>query len=125
MSTVLNNLVNQPYKHGFVTDIETEAVPKGLSEDVIRHISKMKAEPDWLLDFRLAAYRHWLTMEEPAWANVSYPKIDFQEIIYFAQPKPKKQLASMKKSTRNYAAPSKNSACRCTSRRSWPVSQSM
>jgi Fe-S cluster assembly protein SufB len=95
MSTVLNNLVNQPYKHGFVTDIETEAVPKGLSEDVIRHISKMKAEPDWLLDFRLAAYRHWLTMEEPAWANVSYPKIDFQEIIYFAQPKPKKQLASM------------------------------
>jgi Fe-S cluster assembly protein SufB len=95
MSTVLNNLVNQPYKHGFVTDIETEAVPKGLSEEVIRHISKMKAEPDWLLEFRLAAYRHWLTMEEPAWANVSYPKIDFQEIIYFAQPKPKKQLASM------------------------------
>jgi Fe-S cluster assembly protein SufB len=95
MSTVLNNLVNQPYKHGFVTDIETEAVPKGLSEDVIRHISKMKAEPDWLLEFRLGAYRHWLTMEEPAWANVSYPKIDFQDIIYFAQPKPKKQLASM------------------------------
>ena len=55
----------------------------------------MKGEPDWLLEFRLAAYRHWLTMEEPAWANVSYPKIDFQEIIYFAQPKPKKQLASM------------------------------
>jgi Fe-S cluster assembly protein SufB len=95
MSTALHNLVNQPYKHGFVTDIETEAVPKGLSEDVIRLISKKKEEPDWLLEFRLGAYRHWLTMEEPAWANVSYPKIDFQDIIYFAQPKPKKQLASM------------------------------
>jgi len=95
MSTALQNLVNQPYKHGFVTDIETEAVAKGLNEDVIRMISKKKEEPEWLLEFRLTAYRHWLTMEEPAWANVTYPKIDFQEIIYFAQPKPKKQLASM------------------------------
>ena len=95
MSTALHNLVNQPYKHGFVTDIETEAVPKGLNEDVIRLISKKKEEPEWLLEFRLDAYRHWLTMEEPAWANVSHPKIDFQDIIYFAQPKPKKQLASM------------------------------
>jgi Fe-S cluster assembly protein SufB len=95
MSTALHDLVNQPYKHGFVTDIETEAVAKGLNEDVIRLISKKKNEPEWLLEFRLAAYRHWLTMEEPAWANVSYPKIDFQEIIYFAQPKPKKQLASL------------------------------
>jgi len=95
MSTALQNLVNQPYKHGFVTDIETEAVPKGLNEDVIRMISKKKEEPEWLLEFRLAAYRHWLTMEEPAWANVSYPKIDFQDIIYFAQPKPKKKLASL------------------------------
>jgi Fe-S cluster assembly protein SufB len=95
MSTALHNLVNQPYKHGFVTDIESEVVPKGLSEDVIRMISAKKNEPEWLLEFRLSAYRHWLTMEEPAWANVSYPKIDFQEIIYFAQPKPKKQLASL------------------------------
>ena len=95
MSTALHNLVNQPYKHGFVTDIETEAVAKGLNEDVIRLISKKKNEPEWLLEFRLGAYRDWLTMEEPAWANVSYPKIDFQEIIYFAQPKPKKQLASL------------------------------
>ena len=95
MSSTIQNLVNQPYKHGFVTDIETEAVPKGLSEDVIRLISKKKNEPEWLLDFRLSAYRHWLTMEEPSWANVVYPKIDFQDIIYFAQPKPKKQLASM------------------------------
>jgi len=95
MSTALHNLVNQPYKHGFVTDIETEVVQKGLSEDVIRLISKKKNEPEWLLEFRLSAYRHWLTMEEPSWASVTYPKIDFQEIIYFAQPKPKKQLASM------------------------------
>ena len=62
---------------------------------MIRHISKKKEEPEWLLEFRLGAYRHWLTMEEPAWANVTYPKIDFQDIIYFAQPKPKKKLASM------------------------------
>jgi Fe-S cluster assembly protein SufB len=95
MSAVLNNLVNQPYKHGFVTDIETEVVPKGLGEEVIRLISAKKHEPEWLLEFRLGAYRHWLTMQEPAWAQVSYPKIDFQDIIYFAQPKPKKQLASM------------------------------
>ncbi|OGS95169.1 MAG: Fe-S cluster assembly protein SufB [Gallionellales bacterium RIFCSPLOWO2_12_FULL_57_18] len=95
MSSAIQNLVNQPYKHGFVTDIETEAVPKGLSEDVIRLISKKKNEPEWLLEFRLSAYRHWLTMEEPSWPNVVYPKIDFQDIIYFAQPKSKKQLASM------------------------------
>ena len=95
MSAALQNLVNQPYKHGFVTDIESEVVPKGLSEDVIRMISAKKNEPEWLLEFRLTAYRHWLTMKEPEWANVSYPKIDFQEIIYFAQPKPKKKLASM------------------------------
>ena len=95
MSTALHNLVNQPYKHGFVTDIESEVVPKGLSEEVIRMISAKKEEPEWLLEFRLSAYRHWLTMTEPEWANVNYPKIDFQDISYFAQPKPKKQLASL------------------------------
>ncbi|MHB1236550.1 MAG: Fe-S cluster assembly protein SufB [Gallionella sp.] len=95
MSTALHNLVNQPYKHGFVTDIETEAVAKGLSEAVIRLISEKKEEPEWLLEFRLEAYRHWLTMEDPGWANVSHPPIDFQDIIYFAQPKPKKQLNSL------------------------------
>lgn len=95
MSAALQKLVNQPYKHGFVTDIATEAVAKGLDEDVIRMISKKKEEPGWLLEFRLSAYKHWLTMEEPTWANVSYPKINFQDIIYFAQPKPKKKLASL------------------------------
>ena len=95
MSTALHNLVNQPYKHGFVTDIESEVVPKGLSEEVIRLISAKKNEPEWLLEFRLSAYRHWLTMAEPEWANVNYPKIDFQDIIYYSAPKPKKKLASM------------------------------
>ncbi len=94
MSAVIQNLVNQPYKHGFVTDIESDVVAKGLSEDVIRLISAKKGEPEWLLEFRLKAYRHWLTMTEPVWPNVKYPKIDFQDISYFSAPKPKK-LASM------------------------------
>ena len=94
MSAVIQNLVNQPYKHGFVTDIESDVVAKGLSEDVIRLISGKKGEPEWLLEFRLKAYRHWLTMTEPAWPNVKYPKIDFQNISYFSAPRPKK-LASM------------------------------
>ena len=94
MSTVLDNLVNQPYRHGFVTDIEADTAPRGLSEDTIRFISAKKNEPEWLLEFRLKAYRHWLTMPEPNWPNVKYPKIDFQNIIYYSAPKPKK-LASM------------------------------
>ncbi|MGH8758701.1 MAG: Fe-S cluster assembly protein SufB, partial [Burkholderiales bacterium] len=94
MSAVIQNLVNQPYKHGFVSDIESDVVPKGLNEDVIRVISAKKGEPEWLLEFRLKAYRHWLTMQEPTWPNVKYPKIDFQDISYFSAPKPKK-LASM------------------------------
>jgi Fe-S cluster assembly protein SufB len=95
MSAVLQNLVNQPYKHGFVTDIEADVVPKGLNEDVIRLISSKKGEPEWLLEFRLQAYRHWLTMVEPKWPNVKYPKIDFQNISYYAAPKSKKKLNSM------------------------------
>ncbi len=95
MSAVIQNLVNQPYKHGFVTDIESDVVPKGLDEDVIRLISSKKNEPDWLLEFRLQAYRHWLTMTEPTWPNVKYPKIDFQSISYYSAPKSRKKLASM------------------------------
>ncbi len=94
-STALQNLIDQPYKHGFVTDIESETAPKGLSEDTIRLISHKKSEPEWLLQFRLEAYRHWLTMTEPKWPNVRYPKIDFQDISYYSAPKPKKKLASM------------------------------
>jgi len=95
VSAVIQNLVNQPYKHGFVTDIESDVVAKGLSEDVIRLISDKKGEPEWLLEFRLKAYRHWLTMAEPTWPNVKYPKIDFQGISYYSAPKAKKKLASM------------------------------
>jgi Fe-S cluster assembly protein SufB len=95
VSAVIQNLVNQPYKHGFVTDIEADVVAKGLSEDVIRLISAKKGEPEWLLEFRLGAYRHWLTMAEPTWPNVKYPKIDFQGISYYSAPKAKKKLASM------------------------------
>ena len=94
MSSVLETLVNQPYKHGFVTDIESDTAAKGLSEDTIRFISAKKNEPEWLLEFRLKAYRHWLTMTEPTWPNVKYPKIDYQDIIYYSAPRPKK-LASM------------------------------
>jgi Fe-S cluster assembly protein SufB len=95
MSAVLQQLVSQPYKHGFVTDIESETAPRGLSEDVIRMISAKKKEPEWLLEFRLQAYRHWLTMTEPSWQNVTHPPIDYQDIIYYSAPKPKKKLASI------------------------------
>ena len=95
MSAVLQNLIDQPYKHGFVTDIESDVVPKGLNESVIRSISARKNEPEWLLEFRLTAYRHWLTMTEPTWPNVTYPPIDFQDISYYSAPKAKKKLASM------------------------------
>lgn len=83
------------YKYGFVTDIATDAIPKGLNEDVIRLISSKKNEPEWMLEWRLKAYRHWLKMEEPEWANLHYPKINYQDIIYYAAPKPKKQLNSL------------------------------
>jgi Fe-S cluster assembly protein SufB len=95
MSAALQSLVNQPYKHGFVTDIESDIAPKGLNEDIIRLISAKKNEPEWLLSFRLKAYQKWLTMTEPEWQNVHYPKIDFQAISYYSAPKPKKKLASM------------------------------
>jgi len=95
MSTVLHNLVNQPYKHGFVTEIESDVSPKGLNEDTIRLISLKKNEPQWLLEFRLQAYRQWLEMDEPKWPNVHYPKIDFQAISYYSAPKAKPKLNSM------------------------------
>lgn len=95
MSALLQNLVNQPYKHGFVTEIESDVAPKGLNEEIIRMISAKKNEPDWLLTFRLKAYEKWLSMTEPQWQNVKYPKINFQDISYYSAPKPKKKLASM------------------------------
>jgi Fe-S cluster assembly protein SufB len=84
---LLNELTQREYQHGFVTDVETESIPAGLSEDVVRLISRKKNEPEWLLEWRLKAYRHWLTMDEPTWARVSYPPIDYQKIVYYAAPK--------------------------------------
>ena len=77
----------QDYKYGFYTDIETDSVPPGLNEDVIRHISAKKNEPPWLLEWRLKSYQHWLTMTEPTWPNVKYPPIDYQAIVYYSAPK--------------------------------------
>ena len=89
MNSTFTGVTSQEYKYGFVTDIEADSVAPGLSEDVIRFISAKKGEPDWLLDFRLKAYRHWLTMTEPDWAKVAYPKPDFQKIVYYSAPKAK------------------------------------
>jgi Fe-S cluster assembly protein SufB len=81
------NPVKSEYKHGFVTDVVTETIPRGLNEDVVRLISAKKNEPEWLLEYRLKAYRHWLTLKEPDWAYVSYPKIDYQDLFYYSAPK--------------------------------------
>jgi Fe-S cluster assembly protein SufB len=86
---ILDQVTSSEYKYGFVTDIESEDAPMGLSEDTVRYISAKKNEPEWLLEWRLKAYRHWLTMEEPKWPNVHYPPINYQEIIYYSAPKQK------------------------------------
>jgi Fe-S cluster assembly protein SufB len=92
----IKHYTDQEYKYGFVTDIEQELIPKGLDEDVIRMISAKKSEPEWMLEWRLQAYRHWLTMKEPRWPNVRYPDVDFQDIHYYAAPKdPKDAPKSM------------------------------
>ncbi|MDR2410998.1 MAG: Fe-S cluster assembly protein SufB, partial [Bacteroidales bacterium] len=85
----IEGITNRDYEYGFVADIDTEYFPKGLNEDIIRKISAWKKEPQWLLDFRLKAYDKWKTMKEPTWAHLKYPKIDYQNIIYFAIPKAK------------------------------------
>jgi Fe-S cluster assembly protein SufB len=91
----MDELVARGYEHGFVTDIETEVIPPGLNEDVIRLISQRKEEPDWVLAYRLKAYRHWLTMSQPRWSSVHHPAIDFQAISYFAAPKKRAELQSL------------------------------
>ncbi|HEY9628889.1 MAG TPA: Fe-S cluster assembly protein SufB [Coleofasciculaceae cyanobacterium] len=95
MTTTVTSLVNQPYKYGFVTDIESDVIPAGLSEDVVRLISSKKNEPEFMLEFRLKAYRQWLKMAEPNWAEVGYPAIDYQKIIYYSAPKQKEKLGSL------------------------------
>ena len=91
----IEELTNTQYKYGFVTDIETESIPRGLNEDIVRLISEKKNEPAWLLEWRLKAYRIWLTMKEPTWQNVKYDAIDYQNIIYYSAPKQKPKLNSL------------------------------
>jgi Fe-S cluster assembly protein SufB len=95
MSSSVESLVNKAYKYGFVTDIESDIAPKGLNEDTIRLISAKKQEPEWLLDWRLRAYRGWLKMTEPHWANVKYDPIDYQSIRYYAAPRNQNMLGSL------------------------------
>jgi Fe-S cluster assembly protein SufB len=95
MSIDLEKLAEQEYKYGFFTDIEQEIAPKGLNEDTIKLISSKKEEPEWLLEWRLKAYRHWLTMKEPRWAHVTFPPIDYQNISYYAAPKAKASPKSL------------------------------
>ena len=92
---VLEEVTGSDYKYGFVSDIENDAAPKGLNEDIIRLISKKKEEPEWLLKFRLKAFRHWLKLEEPDWALIDYPPINYQDIIYYSAPKKKETLDSL------------------------------
>ena len=94
-NTEIQEIARQEYKYGFVTDIESDVAPPGLSEEIIRFISAKKEEPEWLLEWRLKSFRHWLTMTEPTWANVHYPPIDYQSIIYYSAPKQKKKLNSL------------------------------
>jgi Fe-S cluster assembly protein SufB len=94
-TNTIESLATSEYKYGFVTDIEAEMIPRGLNEDVVRLISAKKNEPEFLLNWRLKAYRHWLTMVEPHWSNADYPPIDYQNIIYYSAPKAKKKLESL------------------------------
>jgi Fe-S cluster assembly protein SufB len=92
---IIQKVTEQDYKYGFTTDIESDAAPKGLNEDIVRFISAKKKEPEWMLDLRLKAYRYWLKLEEPVWQNFSYPKIDYNEIIFYSAPKEKIKLDSL------------------------------
>lgn len=92
---IINDVTSSDYKYGFITDIDTHIIPKGLNEDVIRYISNIKGEPEWLLEFRLKAYRHWLTLKMPRWAHLNVPDIDYQDISYYAAPKQKPALKSL------------------------------
>lgn len=91
----VRDVTEQKYKYGFVTDIEMETAPKGLNEDIVRFISAKKEDPEWLLEWRLKAFRHWLTMPEPEWAKVAFPPINYQDAHYYASPKNKEKPKSL------------------------------
>ncbi len=94
----IEQLASREYKYGFITDVEQDSAPRGLNEDIVRLISAKKQEPAWLLDWRLKAFRMWLTMKEPTWGNVKYGPIDYQNIIYYSAPKEASGLAESRRS---------------------------
>ncbi len=99
---LVKDVVKEPYKYGFVTDIETEKIEKGLIEDIIKLISQKKEEPEFLLDFRLKAFKKWQKMKEPNWAALGYKKIDYQDIIYYSAPKQKRKFLAWMKLIPNF-----------------------
>ncbi len=94
-NAAVKEIAKREYEHGFVTAVESDSAPRGLNEEIIRFISSKKNEPDFLLEWRLKSYRHWLKMKEPTWQNVQHAPIDYQDIIYYSAPKPKKSLTSL------------------------------
>jgi Fe-S cluster assembly protein SufB len=120
---VVADAIGRRYSAGFVTDIESESLPPGLDEDVVRAISARKNEPEWMTQWRLAAYRHWLTMTPPHWAKLEIAPIDFQAISYFSRPKNRPK--SLDEVDPKLLETTKSSACRCTSARAWPALPSM
>ena len=104
-----SDLVEKKYQHGFVTDIEQDLIPPGLDEDVVRLISRKKREPEFLTEWRLKAYRHWLTMTEPKWAHVRYNPIDFQSISYYAAPAAPLRATAVSSPPARLAPPGKGS----------------
>jgi Fe-S cluster assembly protein SufB len=92
---IIEEWTSKEYEHGWTTNIEADSAPKGLNEDIIHFISAKKQEPDWLLQWRLKAYRQWTKMKEPTWANVKYPEINYQDVIYYSAPKQKAKSESL------------------------------
>lgn len=111
------------YEHGWSAQIETEFAPKGLNEDTVRFISAKKNEPQWMLDWRLKAFRHWQTMPMPDWAKLNVPPIDYQDAYYYAAPKAKKKLESLDEVDPGFCASMKSSAFRWKNRKFWPGSK--
>ena len=114
----------EKYKHGFVTDIEQDFSPKGLNADIVRFISAKKNEPDWMLAWRLDAFERWQAMEEPSWAKVNFPRIDYQDSYYYAAPKEKVGLKSLDEVESGHPAKRPTRSCwhpACASRRCWPA----
>ena len=110
----LTKLVNQPYKYGFSTDIEKDTIEKGLNEDIVRLISKKKNEPDFMLNFRLKAFKQWKKLQAPTWAQLKIPKIDFQDITYYSAPKVKKKLNSLDEDFFNRTKTINKCCCGCS-----------